>query len=40
MGVLDKNDWYMLDRHGENVQKNYYELEGKTEVAVRVMPGT
>jgi len=41
LGVLDGKDWFMLDRHKKEVtEKNYYELEGKGEVAVRPIPGT
>ena len=41
MGVLDGDDWYMEDRNKEIVTKrNYFELEGKTEVAVKEVRGT
>lgn len=41
LGVLDGEDWYMLDKNKKPVMdKKYYELHGKTEVAVRVVPGT
>jgi len=40
MGVLDKERWFMTDRHGKAVERSYYELEGKTEVAVREVRGT
>ena len=41
LGVLDDAPWYMKNRHGEVVkEKNYYELEGKTEISVREVPGT
>lgn len=41
LGVLDGKDWYLTDRHNEVVNKTtYYELEGKTQVAVRPVPGT
>jgi hypothetical protein len=41
MGVLDGKDWYMTDRHGKSVaERSYYELEGKTQVTVRPVPGT
>ncbi len=41
LGVLDGEDWYMKDRKGNSVtDRNYFELEGKTEVSVRVLPGT
>lgn len=41
MGVLDGKDWYFTDRHGKAVtDTNYYELEGKIQVAVRPVPGT
>lgn len=41
LGVLDGKPWYMRNRHGDVVQeKNYYELEGKSEVAVKPLPGT
>lgn len=41
MGVLDGKDWYITDRHGKAVtDRNYFELEGKIQVAVRPVPGT
>ena len=41
MGVLDGKEWFMTDRHKKVVTKrNYFELEGKTEVAVREVRGT
>ncbi len=41
LGKLDGKNWYMEDRHKEIVtDKRYFELEGKTEVAVRTLPGT
>jgi len=40
LGILDKEPWYMLDRHNESVDAKYYELEGRTQVAVRPLPGT
>lgn len=40
LGVLDGKDWYLTDRHDNIVtDKKYFELEGKTEVAVRPVPG-
>ena len=29
LGILDNEEWYMLDRHNKPVDKKYYELEGK-----------
>ncbi len=41
MGVLDQEDWYLTDRHGKPVtDPRYFELEGKTQVAVRPVRGT
>lgn len=41
MGVLDGKDWFLTDRHKKIVtNRKYYELEGKTEVAVREVRGT
>lgn len=44
LGVLDGKDWYVKDRHGEILtadnKNERYRLEGKTEVAVREVPGT
>lgn len=41
MGVLDGEDWMLTDRQGKAItDKSYFELEGKTEVAVRPVPGT
>lgn len=40
LGVLDGKDWYMTDRKGATVNAKYFELEGKTQVAVRTVPGT
>lgn len=41
MGVLDGEDWFLTDRHDKPITtKSYYELEGKTEVAVRPVRGT
>lgn len=41
LGLLDGKDWYLSDRKGKPVtDKKYFELEGKTEVAVRPLPGT
>jgi len=40
LGVLDGEDWYLTDRKKEVVTaRSYYELEGKTEVAVREVRG-
>lgn len=40
LGVLDGEKWYMTDRHDKPVDEKYFELEGKTQVAVRPVPGT
>jgi len=41
LGILDGEDWFLTDRKGQAVvDSNYYELEGKTEVDVRPVPGT
>jgi len=40
LGILDKNPWYMLDRNNNSVTPGYYELDGKTQVAIRPVPGT
>lgn len=41
LGVLDGEDWYLTDRHNNVVKDTkYFELEGKTQVAVRPVPGT
>ena len=41
MGNLDGEDWYLEDRKKKPVtDPRYFELEGKTEVAVRPVPGT
>lgn len=41
LGIMDGEEWYLLDRKGKPVMDNrYFELEGKTEVAVRPLPGT
>jgi len=41
LGILDGEDWYLHDRHGKIVKDaSYFELEGKSEVSVRTMPGT
>ena len=40
LGVLDGEDWYMTDRHDKPVDEKYFELEGKTRVAIRPVPGT
>jgi hypothetical protein len=41
LGTLDGAEWFMKDRHGKVVtDKNYFELEGKSEVAVKPIPGT
>lgn len=41
LGVLDGEDWYMTDRHGNPVTEiSYFELEGKIQVTVRPVPGT
>lgn len=41
LGILDGQDWYLTDKKGNAVvNKSYFELEGKTEVAVRQLPGS
>ena len=42
LGVLDGHDWYMTDVKTKIVitDTKYYRLEGKSEVAVRQVPGT
>lgn len=40
LGELDGKDWYLLDREGKHVNEKYYELQGKTQVAVREVPGS
>ena len=41
MGILDGEDWWLTDRHDKPVtDSKYYELEGKSEVAVRPVRGT
>jgi hypothetical protein len=40
LGVLDRERWYMTDRGGNPVGRDYFELEGKAEIAVREVPGT
>jgi len=40
LGILDNDPWYMLDRNERSVDEKYYELEGKTQVAIRPVPGT
>lgn len=41
LGILDGEDWYLTNRHNEVVKDaKYFELEGKTQVAVRPVPGT
>jgi len=40
LGTLDGSDWYFEDPRGNKVDTCYYELQGKTEVKVRPVPGT
>lgn len=41
MGVLNGKDCYFMDRHKNIVSdKNAFELDGKAEIAVKVVPGT
>ncbi len=41
LGVLDGEPWYLYDRKKEPVSDTkYFELQGKTQVTVRNVPGT
>lgn len=40
LGILDGEEWYLLDRYGNHVDEKYFELELKSQVMVRPVPGT
>jgi len=40
LGVLDGKNWYMTSPKGDRLKRDCYQLDGKTEVKVRQVPGT
>lgn len=40
LGVLDGERWFMTNARGDRVDRSAYELDQKTEVAVRPVPGS